>query len=86
MNAVQQMEISKYLYRVNFFFTLDKIDYSINYIREGKSVIQYRYTETIYQVSDGRAISRGFSCPGIPTADLALDNLTRTLHHIKDNS
>lgn len=83
---IDAMEISKSLYRINFFFTLDKIDYSINYIREGKGVTQYRYAETIYKLPDGLAISRGFSCPDIPTADIALDNLTRTLQHIKNNS
>lgn len=86
MTAIEQMEAMKLIYRINFFFTLEKIDYSINYIREGKAITQYRYTETIYQLPDGRAICRGFTCPFIPTAELALNNLTRILQILKDKS
>lgn len=70
--------MSKQLYRANFFFSINGKEYSINYFHaEAKDKF---FTETIYQLPEGKPISRKPIDYTEPTAVKALQSLTILLN------
>jgi hypothetical protein len=64
----------KHIYRCDFYFTVKRKDYSVNYFKANAE--DKFFTENIYQLPQGQCIFRRMIDYEIPTAGQALEILT----------